>query len=152
MRRMRGIVTADGEVHYESVFRERWRDRQSAGARPGELIKQPGWIDAALVGLGVLLAAGAVAAGTMTVARSETLPAIVQDMTVTAVRSGTAPDPGTAVQFRDAYGATVDAVVVDVTDTEVIARLTQPEPASAGQLMIPTGRQRLIDVLLPRLW
>ena len=54
------MVTADGEVRYEAVFRERWRDRQSAGARPGELIKQPGWIDAGLVALGVLLVAGAV--------------------------------------------------------------------------------------------
>ncbi|MDT5367284.1 MAG: hypothetical protein QOC62_1715, partial [Mycobacterium sp.] len=51
-------------VRYQSVFRERWRDRQSAGARPGELIAQPAWIDAGLVVLAVLVAAGAVAGAT----------------------------------------------------------------------------------------
>ena len=67
----------DDDTRYEAVFRERWRDRQSAGARPGELIKQPGWIDAGLVVLGVLLAAGVVAAGRDRRA-DETLPAVVQ--------------------------------------------------------------------------
>ena len=147
-------MTTDGEVRYESVFRERWRDRRSAGARPGELIKQPGWIDAGLVGLGVLLAAGAVAAGTVTIARTEALPAVAQGTSVTAVRTGPAtPDLGTAVQFRDASGTTLDAVVVEVTPTEVTAQLEQPgPPESAGELLIPAGRQRLINVLLPRLW
>ncbi len=52
---------------YESVFRASWRDRQSAGTRPGELIKNPKWIDAGLVVLTVLLIAGVVALGTITV-------------------------------------------------------------------------------------
>ncbi|MDT5011261.1 MAG: hypothetical protein QOH57_2878 [Mycobacterium sp.] len=146
-------MTADGEGRYESVFRERWRDRRSAGARPGELIRQPRWIDAGLVALGVLLAAGGVAAGTVTVGRSEALPAVVQGTAVTAVRGDAVPPaPGTAVQFRDSAGATLDAVVVDVSASEVVAVLTQPGPASGGQLLIPAGRQRLINVLLPRLW
>jgi hypothetical protein len=146
-------VTADGDVHYETVFRERWRDRQSAGARPGELIKQPGWIDAGLVALGVLVAAGAVAAGTMTVARNEALPAAVQGNSVTAVLAdATGPAPGTAVQFRDESGATFDAIVVDVSATEVTAQLKQPGPESAGKLLVPAGRQRVISLLLPRLW
>ena len=143
----------DGEVRYEAVFRERWRDRQSGGARPGELITQPGWIDAVLVVLGVLLVSGAVTAGTMTVARSEALPAVVQGNSVTAVvADAAAPAPGTAVQFRDTSGATFDAVVVDVSATEVTAQLEQPGPASAGKLLVPAGRQRLISLLLPRLW
>lgn len=146
-------MTDDGEVHYETVFRERWRDRQSGGARPGELIKQPGWIDAGLVALGALLAAGAVAAGTMTVARSEALPAVAQGNSVTAVLVDTAgPALGTAVQFRHQSGATFDAIVVDVSGTEVTAQLTQPGPASAGKLLVPAARQRLITLLLPRLW
>jgi hypothetical protein len=146
-------VADDGEVRYEAVFRERWRDRQSGGARPGELIKQPGWIDAVLVVLGVLLVSGAVTAGTMTVARSEALPAVVQGNSVTAVvADAAAPAPGTAVQFRDVSGATFDAVVVDVSATEVTAQLEQPGPASAGKLLVPAGRQRLISLLLPRLW
>jgi hypothetical protein len=33
------VMTDDGEVRYEAIFRERWRDRQSGGARPGELIE-----------------------------------------------------------------------------------------------------------------
>jgi hypothetical protein len=147
------VVTDDGEVHYEAVFRERWRDRRSGGARPGELIKQPGWIDAVLVALGILLVAGVVAAGTITVARSQALPAVVQGNSVTAVLSDAAgPAPGTAVQFRDQSGDTFDAVVVDVSATEVTAQLAQPGPASAGKLLVPAGRQRLISLLLPRLW
>jgi hypothetical protein len=142
----------EGKVRYESVFRERWRDRQSAGARPGELITQPAWIDAGLVVLAVLVAAGAVAGGTITVARTAALPAVVQGMSVTAVNSGSAElVPGTAVQYRDASGATQRAVVAEVTPTEVIAQLEQPGPASAGELLVPAGRQRLISVLLPRL-
>jgi hypothetical protein len=147
------VVADDGEVRYEAVFRERWRDRQSGGARPGELIKQPGWIDVGLVVLGVLLVSGAVAAGTMTIARSEALPAVVQGNSVTAVLAdATGPTPGTSVQFRDESGATFDAVVVDVSATEVTAQLAQPGPASAGKLLVPAGRQRLISLLLPRLW
>ncbi|MGX9789647.1 hypothetical protein [Mycobacterium sp. MMS18-G62] len=143
----------DGEVRYETVFRERWRDRQSKGARPGELIKQPGWIDAGLIALGALLAAGAVAAGTMTVARSEALPAVVQGNSVTAVVADAAvPAPGTAVQFRDESGTTFDAVVVDASPTEVVAELKQAGPSSSGKLLVPAGRQRLISLLLPRLW
>jgi hypothetical protein len=146
-------VADDGEVRYEAVFRERWRDRQSGGARPGELIKQPGWIDVGLVALGILLAAGVVAVGTMTIARSEALPAVVQGNLVTAVLAdATGPTPGTAVQFRDESGATFDAVVVDVSATEVTAQLAQPGPAAAGKLLVPAGRQRLISLLLPRLW
>jgi hypothetical protein len=145
-------MTADSEVRYETVFRKRWRDRQSAGARPGELIKQPRWIDGGLVVLGVLLAAGAVAGTTMTIARTAALPAVVEGMTVTAVSTReVAPASGTPVQFRDASGALLGAVVVDVTPTEVIAQLGRPGPAGAGQLLVPAGRQRLIDVLLPRL-
>ncbi|MDT5319486.1 MAG: hypothetical protein QOD88_2008 [Mycobacterium sp.] len=117
------------------------------------MIKQPGWIDVGLVALGILLAAGVVAAGTMTIARSEALPAVVQGNLVTAVLAdATGPTPGTAVQFRDDSGATFDAVVVDVSATEVTAQLAQPGPAAAGKLLVPAGRQRLISLLLPRLW
>lgn len=139
------------EASPAAVFRKSWRDRQSAGPRPGELIKQPGWIDAGLVALGVLLAAGAVAASTVTVARTAALPAVVDGTSVTAVRGDVAPAPGTAAQYRDASGTTLDVVVVGVTRTEVVARLDQPGPASAGELLLPVGRQRLISVLLPRL-
>jgi hypothetical protein len=55
------------------------------------------------------------------------------------------------VQFREASGPTLDAVVVAVTPTEVTAELTGPGPATGGQLLIPAGRQRLISVLLPSL-
>jgi hypothetical protein len=144
-------VSADDEAAPEQVFRKRWRDRQSAGARPGELIKQPGWIDAGLAGLAVLLVAGAVTAATVTVARTSALPAVVQGTSVTAVRGDAAPAPGTAVQFRDASGSILDAVVVEVTATEVVAQLDERGPDSAGELLIPAGRQRLIGVLLPRL-
>jgi hypothetical protein len=144
-------VTEDDDARYDSVFRERWRDRQSAGARPGELVKQPGWIDAGLVVLGVLLAAGVVAAGTMTIARTQALPAVVQGTSVTAARGDASPTPGSVVQYRDASEITRGATVVQVTETEVTARLDQPGPASTGQLLIPGDRQRLITVLLPRL-
>jgi hypothetical protein len=144
-------VTEDDDARYDAVFRERWRDRQSAGARPGELIKQPGWIDAGLVVLGVLLAAGVFAAGTMTIARTQALPAVVQGTSVTAARGEASPAPGSVVQYRDASGITLGATVVEVTDTEVTARLNQPGPASTGQLLVPGDRQRLITVLLPRL-
>jgi hypothetical protein len=142
----------DGRVRYESVFRARWRDRQSARARPGELIEQPAWIDAGLVVLAVLFAIGVLAGAKITVARTAALPAVVQGTSVTAVGS-TDPhlSPGIAVQYRDASGATRGAVVAQVTPTEVIAQLPQPGPPSAGELLVPAGRQRLISVLLPRL-
>ena len=140
-----------GGAGYEAVFRERWRDRQSAGARPGELIKQPGWIDAGLVVLGVLLTVGVIAAGTTTIERTQALPAVVQGTSVTAARGDASPAPGSVVQYRDASGITLGAKVVEVTETEVTARLDQPGPASTGQLLVPADRQRLITVLLPRL-
>ena len=128
-KRGREVMTDDGEVRYESIFRASWRDRQSAGARPGELIKNPGWIDAGLVALAVLLAAGAVAAATITVEQTAALPAVVQGTTVTADRAARpAPAPGPPSQFRDASGSTVDAVIVEVTATEVTAQLAQPGP------------------------
>ena len=142
-----------GEIRYESVFRDRWRDRQSAATGPGELIKQHGWIDTGLVALGVLLAAGAVAAGQVGIAQTEALPAVTQGITVTAIRGGgTPPAQGTAAQFRDASGTTQGAVVIEVTATEVRARLDRPVWAPAGELVVPTGRQPLISVLLPRFW
>lgn len=144
-------MTADDDISYESVFRERWRDRQSAGARPGELIKQPGWIDAGLVALVVLLVAGLIAAGTMTITRMQALPAVVQGASVTAARGEASPALGSVVQYRDASGTTLSATVVEVTETEVMARLDQPGPASTGELLVPADRQRLITVLLPRL-
>jgi hypothetical protein len=143
-------VTTDGA---DSIFRASWRDHHAAGTRPGELIKNPGWIDAGLVALAVLLAAGVVAASTLTVAQTTALPAVAQGTTVTAdLADGQMPTPGTAVQFRDASGSTVDAVVVDATAAEVRARLDRLAPASAGELVIPAERQRLIDVFLPRFW
>jgi hypothetical protein len=147
-------VTADDDISHESVFRERWRDRQSAGARPGELIKQPGWIDAGLVALCALLVAGVIAAGTMTITRTQALPAVVQGTSVTAARGeaqAARPAPGSVVQYRDASGTTLGATVVEVTATEVTARLAQPRPESTGELLVPADRQRLITVLLPRL-
>jgi hypothetical protein len=144
-------VTEDDDTRYEAVFRERWRDRQSAGARPGELVKQPGWIDSGLVALGVLLTVGVVAAGTMTIARTQALPAVVQGTSVTAARGEASPATGSVVQYRDASGITLGATVVEVTETEVTARLDQPAAASTGQLLVPADRQRLITVLLPRL-
>ena len=144
-------MTEDDDARYDAVFRERWRDRQSAGARPGELVKQPGWIDAGLVVLGVLLAAGVFAASTMTIARTQALPAVVQGTSVTAARGDASPALGSVVQYRDASGITVGATVVEVTETEVSARLDRPGPASTGQLLVAGDRQRVITVLLPRL-
>ncbi len=142
---------SDDSARYEGVFRERWRDRQSTGARPGELIKQPGWIDAGLVVLGALLTAGVVAAGTMTIARTQALPAVVEGTSVTAPRGDASPALGSVVQYRDASGTTLAATVVEVNATQVTARLNRPGPASTGQLLVPADRQRLITVLLPRL-
>jgi hypothetical protein len=142
----------DGEIRYESVFRERWRDRQSAATRPGELIKQRGWINAGLVALGALLGVGAVAAGTVSVAQTETLAAVAHGTSVTATRgSGAPPSPGASAQFRDASGTTQGAVVVEVTASQVRAQLERPDWSPAGELVVPEGRQRLISVLLPRL-
>jgi hypothetical protein len=99
------------------------------------------------------LAAGAVAAGTMTTARTVALPAVAQGTSVSAVLAdAAAPAPGEPVQFRDESGTTFDAVVVDTSAAEVMAELTQSGPASAGKLLVPAGRQRLISLLLPRLW
>ncbi|WP_006246745.1 hypothetical protein [Mycolicibacterium tusciae] len=143
------------EIRYESVFRASWRDRQRAGARPGELIRNPRWLDAGLATLVVALIGGAVAAGTITVEQTATMPAVVQGTTLTADRAAGPPPPpapGAAVQFRHAFGLPVDAVIVDVTGTEVTARLQEPTPASAGELVVPAERQRLIDVFLPRFW
>jgi uncharacterized membrane protein len=146
-------VTDDDEVRYEAVFRERWRDRKSEGARPGELIKQPRWIDVGLVALGILLAAGVVAGATTTTARTVALPAVTQGTSVSAVLADVAaPAPGTPVQFRDASGITFDAVVVGTSGAEITAELAHSGPASAGKLLVPAGRQRLISLLLPRLW
>lgn len=83
--------TDEGEVRYASVFREHWRDRQSAATRTGELITQPGWIDAGIAALCALLAAGTLAAGTITLARTEALPAVAQGASVSAVRTGGSP-------------------------------------------------------------
>lgn len=146
-------MTDDDEVQYESIFREHWRERQSAGARPGELIKQPGWVNAGLVALVVLLAAGAAAAGTVTVAETAALPAAAAGMTVTAAwDAGVPPGVGTAVQFRDSSGQRHDAVITESGTTDLTARLHQPTTALAGELLVPAGRHRLISVLLPRLW
>ncbi|BBZ73424.1 hypothetical protein [Mycobacterium paraseoulense] len=142
----------DGETRHEPVFRERWRDRQSTASRPGELIKQQERTEAGLVMLGVLLAAGALIAGTVSIARTEALPAVTQGMTVTASRGGGIPPArGAAVQFRDASGTTHGAVVIDVTATEVKAELDRPVSAPSGELVVPQGRQRLISALMPRL-
>ncbi len=141
-----------GETRHEPVFRQRWRDRQSAATRPGELINQQGWVDGGLVALTVLLAAGAVTAGTVSVVQTEALPAVAQGIWVTASRDGGIPPArGAAVQFRDASGTTQTAVVVDVTATEVKAELGRPVSAPTGELVVPQGRRRLISTLLPRL-
>ncbi|HYO03267.1 MAG TPA: hypothetical protein VET27_15885 [Mycobacterium sp.] len=144
-------MTDDERVRPETVFRARWRERQTASVRTGELITQPGWIDAALVALGVLVAAGGITGLTVTVERTTTLSAVVQSTTVTAIRAGTDPAPGTAALYRDSSGATVDAIVVAVNPIEVIAQLDRPRAASAGALVLPAGRQPVLAVLLPRL-
>lgn len=138
---------------YQAVFRERWREHQSSGNRlGGRLIRQPRWVDAGLVALGVLLAVGAVAATTVTVPRTAAFPAVVDGVKVSAVRgAGPAPAVGSPAQFRDTTGATIDAVVVEVAQTEVIARVSQPAPPSAGQLLAPVGKERLFEVFVPRL-
>lgn len=146
-------VVTDGELRYGSIFRASWRDHHSAGSRPGELVENPGWIDAGLVALAGLLTAGAVTAGAITVGQTTTLPAVVQGATLTAdLADGPPPAPGTKVQFRDTSGSTVDAIIVDVTATDVTAQLERPAPASAGELLVPAERQRLISVFLPRFW
>lgn len=143
-----------GEMQRESVFREHWRVRQSESGRPGELIEQPGWIDAGLYALGILLAAGSFAAATGTVARTETLPAALQGTTVSATRTGeAAPRQGDKLKFHDPAGATETAVVVEVTATEVRAELRSPGPATAvGVLDVPAGRHGLLSALFARWW
>ena len=145
-------MSTDTGAGYAAVFRESWRERQSAGNRLGDLIRQQGWLDAGLVGLGVLLAAGAVAAVTVTVARTAAYPAVVDGTTVSAVRgSGPAPAVGSPAQFRDTPADAIGATVIAVSATEVVARLGRPASASAGQLLVPLGRERLLDLLAPRL-
>ncbi|CAM3663146.1 hypothetical protein [Smaragdicoccus niigatensis] len=145
-------MTDDGDLRSESVFRDRWRERRSASSPFGELVKQPRWITAGVLALGLLIAAGLTAGFTITIAQTAALPAAVQSTSVTAVRSGdSAPDPGTVAQFRDASGVTINATVSEVTATEVLAQLEHPSSSPAGVLVVPSGRQRLIDVLLSRL-
>ena len=99
------------------------------------------------------MAAGAVAAATITVEQTAALPAVVQGATVTADRAGgPAPAPGPTVAFRDGTGSRVDAVIVEVTATDVTAQLAQPAPASAGELLVPAEPQRLMNLFLPRFW
>ena len=145
----------DGGVQREGVFRERWRERQFDTGRPGDLIKQTGWMDGGLWTLGVLLVVGAVGAASGTVARTETLPAVAEGTAVTAPRTGpTAPRLGETAQFRDPSGAAWTAVIVEVTATEVRAALPRPVDVAStpGVLDVPAGRQRLINVLLPGFW
>ncbi len=144
-------MSEDDRAGYQAVFRESWRERQSAGNRLGGLIRQPRWVDAGLVALAGLLAAGAVAGATVTVARTMSFPAVTDGATVSAVRgSGPAPAVGSPAQFRDTTGTT-DAVVTGVTPTEVVARLSSPSAPSGGQLLMPAGREPLFNLLLPRL-
>lgn len=144
-------MSEEDRTGYQAVFRESWRERQSAGNRLGSLIRQPRWMDAGLVALAVLLAAGAVAAATVTVGRTAAYPAVVDGTTASAVRgSDPAPAVGSPAQFRS-RADTADAVVVDVTPTEVIARLNTAVPSTAGQLLVPAGSERLYQVLIPRL-
>lgn len=145
-------MSEEDRTGYQAVFRERWRERQSAGNRLGSLIRQPRWMDAGLVVLAALLAAGAVAAATVTVGRTAAYPAVVDGTTASAVRGADpAPEVGSPAQFRGAAAAPVDAVVVNVTPTEVIARLNTAVPSTAGQLLVPAGSERLYQVLIPRL-
>ncbi|MCE5289318.1 MAG: hypothetical protein LLG14_08735 [Nocardiaceae bacterium] len=145
-------MTDDGDLRSESVFRDRWRERRSASSPFGELVKQPRWITAGLVALATLIVAGLVAAFTITIAQTAALPAAAQDTSVLAVRGdGPAPDLGSVVQFRDASGITISGTVSEVTPTEIVARLERPSSSPAGVLIVPSGRQRLIDVLLSRL-
>jgi hypothetical protein len=141
------------DIRRENVFRKRWRDRQSAGARPGELVKQAGWTGWGLAVMGVLVFAGVVVASTVTIANTQALPALAHGRSVIAARTDAQPpDPGTTVQFRDASGTTFDAVVVEVSESQIMAELDRPVAAPAGDLVIPAPRQRLIAMLLPRLW
>lgn len=143
---------SDHGAGYQAVFRERWRERQSTGNGLGSLIRQPRWMDAGLVGLGVLLVVGGVAAASVTVPQTAAFPAVVVGTSVSAVRlPGPTPDVGAPAEFRDATGAVRDAVVVEVAPTTVSARLTQPGAAAAGQLLVQVGRKTLFEVLAPGL-
>jgi hypothetical protein len=109
-------------------------------------------MDAGLVALGVLLIVGVIAAVTTTVPRTAAFPAVVDGVSVSAVRvAGPTPAVGSPAKFRDTTGAIVDAVVVEVAPTVVKARLGRAAPASAGQLLVPAGRERLFKVLAPGL-
>lgn len=144
-------MSEEDRTGYQAVFRESWRERQSTGNRLGGLIRQPRWIDAGLAALAALLIAGAVAGATVTVARTTSFPAVAERANVSAIL-GSAPAPavGSPAQFRSATGTT-DAVVVEVTTTEVIARLSTPVTPSGGQLLVSAGREPLFAMLIPRL-
>lgn len=144
-------VSADGAAGDRSVFRERWRERQSAGNGLERLVRQPAWVDAGLVILGVLLVLGVVAAANVTVARTAAFPAVSDGLRVSAVRDAApAPLVGSPARFHDLAGTDVDAVVVEVDPTEVIAELSRPTAPSAGQLLVAVGPGRLVDLLAPR--
>lgn len=135
-----------------SIFRRPWRDSRSAPKGPGKLIEQPQWIGAGLVALAVLLSVGVAAASTVTVAGTEALPAVTQGDSVVAMRSGeAAPELGAIAEFRDSSGKSWPATVVEVTTTQVRAHLTGPSALTVGELVVPAGQDRLIDILVPGL-
>ena len=137
----------------DSIFRQRWRDSRSASKGPGKLLEQPRWITTGLVALGALSLAGVAAANAVTVARTEALPAVTQGDSVVAMRSGEpAPDLGTVAEFRDAAGMSWPAIVIEVTTTQVHAQLDGPRSLVVGELVVPAAEDRLIDILVPRLW
>lgn len=144
-------MSTDSDVSDEGIFRRQWRSRQSNRRGPGDMIVQPRWIGGGLAGLAGLLAAGIVSATTLTVARTASLPAVAMETAVTAVPSEDTPPVGAMAHFRDTSGATVDAVITESSATQVRARIPWRIPGTAGQLLVPDGRQRVISVLLPRL-
>lgn len=136
-----------------AMFRKHWQEHQSAAAMPGDLVSQPRWIDSGLTVLATMLVAGVVLGGTVTVARTEALPAVAQGSAVTAARTGDrAPELGATVQFRDAAGTSHSAVVIEVTGTEIVAQLPDPGRPAVGELILPAKSERLISLLVPRLW
>lgn len=148
---VKATVSAESGGGYHAVFRERWRENRSSGSRLGSVIRPPRWITAALVGLAVAVAAGVVAAITVTVPQTAAFPAVANGTAVSAVRgSEPAPVVGSPAQFRTATAGAIDAVVVGVTATEVTAQLSSPVPPSAGRLTVPAGREPLIALLAPQ--
>ncbi|MFN8070424.1 MAG: hypothetical protein U0R66_01220 [Mycobacterium sp.] len=144
-------MSEEDRTGYQSVFRETWRERRSSGNQLGGLIRQPRWVNAGLLALAGLLAVGAVAGATVTVARNTSFPAVSDGATASAVRGpGPAPTVGSPARFRGAAD-TIDAVVVGVSPTEVIAQLSRPAPPSGGQLLVPAAREPLFSLLIPRL-